>query len=79
MYVGDGQLKYYAVSGDSMIKTGNLLQAAKESYEKFIDHVWLPSNAGLHKMVMHYITQYSLCNIVLKMRVTIHTYLYMRD
>ena len=53
MYIGDGQLKYYAVSGDSMIKTGNLLQAAKESYEKFIDHVWLPSNAGLHKMVIH--------------------------
>ena len=57
---GDGQLKYYAVSGDSLIKTGNLLQAAKESYEKFIDHIWLPSNSGLHKMVLHSFTLSSM-------------------
>ena len=48
---GNGVLKNWCVSSDSMLKPGNFMPPAKEASENFIDHAWLPSNMGLHKMV----------------------------
>jgi WD40 repeat protein len=48
---GHGVLKNWCVAADAMIKSNNFLPPAKEASENFLDHVWLPSTAGLHKMV----------------------------
>jgi WD40 repeat protein len=48
---GHGVLKNWCVAADAMIRSNNFLPPAKEASENFLDHVWLPSTAGLHKMV----------------------------
>jgi len=48
---GNSILKFWFLGSDGNIKNGGFLAAAKESNEKFIDHVWLQSNLGLHKMI----------------------------
>lgn len=48
---GHGVLRNWCIAADAMLKSNNFLPPAKEASENFLDHVWLPSSAGLHKMV----------------------------
>ena len=48
---GNGILRNWCIASDSTLKSNNFLPSAKESSENFIDHVWLPSSGGLHKMI----------------------------
>eukprot|EP01032_Pedospumella_encystans_P021980 gene21980-24919_t len=48
---GHGIIRNWCIAADAMLKSNNFLPPAKESSENFLDHVWLPSTAGLHKMV----------------------------
>eukprot|EP01038_Epipyxis_sp_PR26KG_P006221 gene6221-8573_t len=48
---GNACLKCWFVGSDGSLKTTGFLPNSKEMNEKFIDHVWLQSNLGLHKMV----------------------------
>ena len=48
---GPSLLKCWYVSGDGTFKTANLLPPAREN-ENFIEHLWLPSSNGVHKMLV---------------------------
>lgn len=48
---GHGVIRNWCIAADAMLKSNHFLPPAKESSENFLDHVWLPSTAGLHKMV----------------------------
>lgn len=48
---GHGVLKNWCIAADAMLRSNNFLPPAKEASENFLDHVWLPSSQGLHKMV----------------------------
>lgn len=48
---GHGVLRNWCIASDATLKNNNFLPPAKEASENFLDHVWLPSTAGLHKMV----------------------------
>ena len=47
---GPNHIKVWFLGSDGLFKSGNLLPAAKEN-ENFIDHIWLPSSGGIHKMI----------------------------
>lgn len=47
---GPNHVKVWFLGSDGLFKSGNLLPAAKEN-ENFIDHIWLPSSGGIHKMI----------------------------
>jgi len=47
---GPNHIKVWFLGSDGLFKSGNLLPAAKEN-ENFIDHIWLPSSGGVHKMI----------------------------
>ena len=48
---GPFALKCWTLAPDGTLRNSNLLPSAKESLDTYSDHLWLPSNLGLHRMV----------------------------
>lgn len=48
---GQSVMKFWHLSSDGFMKHGSFLPVSKENNEKFLDHMWLQSNLGQHRMV----------------------------
>jgi WD40 repeat protein len=49
---GPNCLKYWSVGVDGSLKAGQFLPPSKEGLENFVDHLWLPSSLGQHRLIV---------------------------